>query len=138
MKVADYQRDYYEYSGLASGVARPLGLAGLGIIWIFKLDEGSGILLPDTLVRAAAWIVIFLGLDLLQYLYLAVTWLIIGYVYEKKYGHDAEGLSHSKWLPRVGEIIFALKMIALVCGFIQIGMFLWDRLFITPPPVPPT
>jgi hypothetical protein len=128
VKVADYQNAYYDMSGKASDIARTLSLAGLGLIWIFKLDDPEGVRLAVDLVRAAAWIVAALILDITQYLYLSVVWLAVSYVYEKKYGHAADNLSHSPWLPRVAEMIFAAKIICLAVGYWLIGSHLLERI----------
>lgn len=128
MNVKEYQDCYYEMSGKASEIGRTLGLAGLGVIWIFKLESAEGVRLAQTLVEAAIWIVAALALDLLQYLYLAITWLAISYVFERKHGHEASGLNHSAWLPRIGEFIFAAKIICLGVGYWHIFSFLAERI----------
>jgi hypothetical protein len=128
MNVKEYQQCYYDMSGKASDIARTLSLAGLGVIWIFKLDEPEGVRLAQVLVKAAMWIVAALAIDLLQYLYLATVWLVISYVFERKYGHQRQDLRHSPWWPRIGEMIFAAKIACLVIGYWLIAGFLIARI----------
>lgn len=128
MNVKDYQDCYYDMTRTASEIGRTLGLAGLGVIWIFKLDSPEGVSLAKGLVQAAIWIVSALALDLVQYLYLAVTWLAISYVYERKHGHEATGLTHPALLPRVAELIFAAKIVCLGVGYWHIFGFLAERI----------
>jgi preprotein translocase subunit Sec61beta len=134
VKVKDYQDCYYEYSGKVSEIGRTLSLAALGLIWIFKLDDPNAIKLDPQLVKAALWIVLTLSLDLIQYVYLTYAWWFVSYRYEKKYGHDAENLRHSRWLPGIGEIIFFMKIATLSIGYWTLGGFLWGRLLVVSAP----
>lgn len=66
MELNKYKEASKEYTAQASSIVRQLGLAGIGIIWIFKGDEGK-------LDVFLAWPLFFLSFsllfDLLQYVF---------------------------------------------------------------------
>lgn len=74
MKLKDSRESYYFYTGKVSDIVRQLGLAGIGLVWIFKVEASGRPVLHTDLLVAAKWIVIGLGLDLLQYAYGTLAW----------------------------------------------------------------
>lgn len=70
MKLADSRKAYQAFSSKASDIARQLGFAGVGIIWLFR----TGSQISDALVPPAVLIVVGLAFDLLQCVYGAAVW----------------------------------------------------------------
>lgn len=68
MKLSDYKKDYQEFSGKASDVARQLAFAGIVLIWIFRVEGPQAQRLPEQLLLPSALLVLALGADLLQYI----------------------------------------------------------------------
>jgi hypothetical protein len=127
MKIQEYWDCYYEMSGKASEIARSLSLGALALIWLFKLETPSGDRLPPELILPAAFVVSSMLLDFLQYGYLALAWRIYARMLEV---HDPDPDKihvHSPKIPRVAEIIFAAKVIALLVGYAFLVEYLWRR-----------
>lgn len=66
MKLKDARDNYYFYSGKASDIARQLSFAGLGVVWIFKIDSASGPVVPSRFVLPTLLILVALSCDFLQ------------------------------------------------------------------------
>ena len=74
MKIADCQKTYRELTGQSSDIARKLNFSGIALIWVFR-SSGDGLpALPRALFLPAFFIVLSLGLDLLQYALGALFW----------------------------------------------------------------
>jgi hypothetical protein len=56
------------YTQKAGDLTRQLGLAGIGVIWLFRFTTTSGLTIPTEFSLPAALIVLSLALDLTQYL----------------------------------------------------------------------
>lgn len=74
MKLSDYQKAYYEFSGKASDVARQLAFAGIALIWIFRVERPQAPRLPEQLLLPSALLVLALGADLLHYIVKTIIW----------------------------------------------------------------
>ena len=83
MSVVGLARGFYESrSGAASTICRQLGLAGIGIIWAFRVVERSDVSVPESLLLPATLIVVSLALDLLHYAVASAMWGVLARVYE--------------------------------------------------------
>jgi hypothetical protein len=79
-------RDAYEaFSGKASDIVRQLALAGIGIAWLFRSTSAGADRVDPKLINASFFIVIALGLDLLQYLVATTIWLCY-FRYKERHG----------------------------------------------------
>lgn len=67
-------RDYFTEK--VSDVTRQLNLAGLGIIWIFRIGgkENGGVLWADFFLVPMLLLVLALGFDVAHYMYYAFNW----------------------------------------------------------------
>ncbi len=74
MKLKEALESYYEYSRKTSDIARYLGLAGLGIIWIFRIQTTNKLALPRELILPTSLLILGLVLDLLQYIVGTIIW----------------------------------------------------------------
>ena len=86
MHLSDYKRDYYDFSGKASDVARSVAFAGVAIVWIFRVSGSDGPKPPGSLLLPLALLAAGLGLDLLHYIWGAATWGLFHRYHESKLG----------------------------------------------------
>ncbi len=74
MKLKDTREEYYFYSGKVSDIVRQLGLSGLAVIWIFKIENGQDKIIPSVLLPAGLFLLLGLTADLFQYAAGTVIW----------------------------------------------------------------
>ncbi len=73
-KFKEYRADFYTLSEKASDATRQLALAGIAIVWIFKIQDAQNVSIPRELLVPSLFFVVALALDLLQYSLAAVIW----------------------------------------------------------------
>jgi hypothetical protein len=126
MIIKDSRQFYYDASGMASQIGRQLTLAGIAILWLLAggLREGR-IMLTNRLLWAGWALVLYLVLDLFQYLYKTTAWAIWTGIKERRL-HPASEDSDVGKEPRAINaptwILFCLKMATLMVGF---AVLLW-------------
>jgi hypothetical protein len=122
-------RDAYEaLSAKASEIVRQLSLAGIGIAWLFRNTVSGTDSLDPKLINASFFIVIALGLDLLQYLTSSTIWLQY-FRYKEKHGAklDTE-FDAPAWINWPSFFFFYLKSLALLIAYaLYIIPYLWWR-----------
>jgi hypothetical protein len=75
MNLADVREIYYDNTGKVSDIVRQLGLAGLAVIWVFRLQAPDGAqVIPKQLFLAGTFILIGLTVDLTQYAVASTIW----------------------------------------------------------------
>ena len=119
MKLVDYRTDYYTFSGKASDVARQLAFAGIALIWIFKVEKGGPLALPEDVLFPAGAFVVALSLDLLHYVYAALVWGAFS-TYQKswKKKKDQDELPDApSFLNWPALACFWLKLLAVLIGY---------------------
>ena len=128
MRLSDYKKDYYWYSGKASDVARSVAFAGVAIIWIFRIAGEKGPQPPETLLLPLALLAAGLVLDLLQYIWGAATWGFFHRYHEAKLEDPKldPPLDHSEKLAWPMHALFVLKLVAVLAGYWGIGAHLWS------------
>jgi len=126
MKIQGYRETFYTYSGKVSDICRPLALAGIAILWIFKRDVNGVISVPRDLLLPGLLIIAGLLADLLQYFIGTIIWFIY---YRKK---EIEGVAeetdlplHSDWLDVPIHIMFFVKAGLFVAAYYYIACFFW-------------
>jgi hypothetical protein len=90
MKLVDAREKYYYYTEKLSDICRYLGLAGIGIVWLFRVEAGGKLSLPRELIWPTILLIAGLGLDLLHYIAGSLVWGIFHRQKEKKIGEDKE------------------------------------------------
>ena len=121
MKLKEYKKTYYEFSGMASDISRQLAFAGIAVVWIFRLG-GKAPTIPDSLLLPFALLVSCLFFDLLQYLSATCIWGIFQWYKETRLQVteknktlseiDEMELDSPSWLKHPQFIFFVLKMIS--------------------------
>jgi hypothetical protein len=126
MNLEKCRKTYYEFSGILSNNTRKLAFAGIAIVWIFKQEKEGSYVIPDALQVAMLMFVISLSLDLLHYTWQTIVWGRFHSYKEKKLNHDenVDFLAPSVF-KNVANVIFWLKVVAIVPGYIILLRFLW-------------
>jgi hypothetical protein len=97
------------YTQKAGDLSRQLGLAGIAVIWLFKISNqqvnaSTQVLLPESLHLPLILIVVSLALDSFQYLLGIVIW---GYIVAVKKGLKNPGTDYT------GRVIFLIIIVGL-------------------------
>ena len=128
--VATSREEYYGFSAKASEIVRQLALAGVALIWVFRIDRSSGVDALHPGLRVPAVLIIgSLACDLLQYVYGAAAWGIFTRLKEKAVQDGRE--KEPFWAPslmNVPTVVFFYSKIALmVLAYVLVGRFLVTR-----------
>jgi hypothetical protein len=130
MKISDCWQGFYDHTGKASDIARQLSFAGLGIIWLFYKDKSVDTLVIEPDLQLPVFIfVLALSLDLLQYVISSLTWGIWCGVAEKKLKgpKDNPDIEAPRLINCPGNVLFLLKIVAVIYGYWKILDFLYAR-----------
>jgi hypothetical protein len=121
MKLEGYRTAYYTHTGSASTVARQAAFAGVALIWVFNNKSGSNISLPLDLLWPALFLVIGLGLDLMQYIAASAIWGLFHRIKEKEFGADSDAdITAPKYLNWPSLIFFWGKLAAILTGYVSL------------------
>ncbi|SRR5258707_3432280 len=111
-----------EASDKASEINRHLALAGIAIIWVFKIDAGGGRqIVPSQLFLPGLLLVIGLALDLLHYVLKSEIWYRLTRKHEKA---DTLKFPVAPWVNYPGDTLYWLKIIATVSAYALLIRFL--------------
>ena len=124
MKLEEYRQTFYTYSGKASDLNRQLGFAAIALIWLFKIDRGGQLAIPDTLIVPGILIVLSLCFDMLHYCVGTVIWRCFYRTKEKNGVSEEAEIQHSVWLERPIYALFAMKIVFMMSAYVGILLFL--------------
>jgi nucleoside permease NupC len=131
-KLQDFLDDVYLYSENASTVNRQLSFAGIAILWIYKNPENSPVVLVSELVLPLLLWVISLGLDLIQYLFGTIAWLIFFERKEKKFNSkdlkNPNNLTSPIWITRTIDVIFVFKCLTNIVAYCELIKFFLPKI----------
>src|SRR5438105_11693077 len=113
--------NYYYFTGKASDVIRRLGLAAVGVVWVFKKDLQGQPTLPILLFSAAQWAVVSLALDLLQYLYGSAAWGILHGFEERHNRKEFKAPRPINWMTL---LLFWSKSFAMLLAYFRLLTYL--------------
>lgn len=120
-------KDAYEaLSGKASDIVRQLSLAGIALIWIFKIGPDSSPVIQAPLLRAALFIFVALFLDLLQYLVGTAMWHIFFRWQERRDISPNKVFDAPVWMNWPTWTLFWLKAVSMAIAY---GLFILPFLF---------
>jgi hypothetical protein len=115
-----------EASSKASEINRQLALAGIAIIWVFKIDAGGGRqIVPQDLFLPGVLLVVSLAFDLLHYVLKSEIWYRITRKYEKA---DTFDFPVAPWVNYPGDLLYWLKIIATIVAYVLLLRFLVRQL----------
>lgn len=120
MKLSDYRNDYYFFSGKVSEIARQLGLAGLAVIWIFKIEKSGPLAVPSELYLPAKLFVVSLALDLLQYAVSTAIWGAFHRYHEWKEIKDDAELEAPSYFNWPSNCLFWGKLVLVLAGYLAL------------------
>lgn len=122
--LADFRKDYYEFSSKASGVARNLAFAGIAVVWIFRHGDGINSKIPQPLLFPVALFALTLALDLIHYVAGTITWGIFCRIKEKSGTLEDEELKAPMWLNWGTLLMFWSKIVVVMFAYILLIHFL--------------
>ena len=129
MKISEMRDAYYEASDKASDIVRQLGLAGIAIIWIFRVgDENGGVKFTNYLLWPLGLFVVSLFCDLLQYLYKSLLWSGLNkYHWKIKGDNEADVEVSPKWnWPTI--TLFWLKIVFALIGYVLLFKYILSQI----------
>jgi len=131
VRLSDYKKDFHDFSAKASDVARSAAFAGIALVWVFRLDSKPVLNLPRGLLAPVALFALGLALDLLHYVTAAAIWGGFHFFHERQLRNPQTDplLSHSFWLPLPLYVLFTLKLVAVVSGYVFVVAYLWQQWF---------
>jgi heme/copper-type cytochrome/quinol oxidase subunit 2 len=130
VKLSGIREAYEELSGKLSNIVRQLAFAGIGIIWIFRMNNlNNSISISKELSWPLILLVATLFLDALQYLISTTIWHLFYYKNHKKDSNeDREAHENESWnIPC--WIIFYSKVVVLMAAYVLLFIYLWRVLF---------
>lgn len=129
MKLSDIEATKDTYTGKLSDFNRTLVFAGIAVLWVFKIQNGISVSLPEELLTPLLFFVLSLAFDLLQYLYLSIVWHILlrGKEKEKK-DPDFEFDAPKNRVIIFGYIFFYAKVASSLVAYSFVFFFIWKML----------
>ncbi|MGE5304439.1 MAG: hypothetical protein ACM3TN_14100 [Alphaproteobacteria bacterium] len=125
MNLAEYRQDYYDFSEKASSGARQLAFAGIGVIWVLRTAIIQEPKVPATFLPALGLLVIALASDFLHYVTATVIWGAFCRVHELHGRKDTDALDAPRWLNWPTEVLFWVKVMAVLGAYLLIGQYVW-------------
>ena len=127
--IRDLWQRYRDATTRVSDLTRQLGFAGIALIWVLRpISSTPGLGLPPELVRPATLIVCALFLDFMQYVFASVVWRISASRAEKTHENLEQGVESPPWCVWPLELLFVLKVIALLVAYVLLFCFLYPAL----------
>lgn len=133
MKTIDkYKEDYYYYTGKASEINRSLALGGIAVIWIFKTTVIGNPIIPVPLITPLIWLVVALGLDLMQYIIGGLIWYAF-YKYQESRVKAAiitpdSDIKAPGILPGIIHVFYWTKLISTLIAYCYLLSFLYSKI----------
>jgi hypothetical protein len=124
MKLKEIREAYEELSGAASKLTRQLALAGIGMIWIFRVFTGEHTSIPDGLLWPSILLVSSLGIDLFQYLAQSITWYIYYFSQRKKNVKEDEYVNEPEYLNYPASVLFFAKIDVMIIAYATLFNYL--------------
>jgi hypothetical protein len=133
VKLKDARDAYYTHSGKASDVSRQLALAGIALVWVFKIGSGP-LALPAELVRPAFAFVLTLLLDVLQYAFAALIWGAFARQRERSSTNPDADFDAPAQLNWPALLCFWAKLASITIGYGLMSQYVLDVLKAVPRP----
>jgi len=132
MKLREYRKSAHDFTKTLSNINRNLAYAGIAIIWVFRQQVNTGFRIPNALLIPLILIILGLLFDLLQYLYSSIIWTRFHRQKEKQYKDQTGEVEIGKappWYPIPAYVIFYIKIVLNIAGFIWMAFYIFGRLF---------
>ena len=126
MKREDVRKAYDQFSSKASDISRQLSLAGIAIIWIFRVGEKTGgVTFSNSLLLPLGAFTLALALDLAHYVYGSLAWSIFNRVKEKQGVADTDVFRAPPWINWPSIAFFYAKVTVTVVAYIYVLWYIW-------------
>lgn len=119
MKILEIRDAYYQATGKVSELVRQFSLAGIAVIWIFRIggEDAGGIRYTNELLLPLAFFVAALGVDLLQYVYYSVIWGLLNTHHWCKHKNNEKKVKVSEKVNWIGLFFFWIKVIFTLVAY---------------------
>ena len=127
MTLDEIWKQYETYSKAASDSARQLSLAGIAVVWLFKVESGQTVHLEWSTLVAGACFVASLGCDLLQLISGTLVYFFLGKYREGRPLNDRDG-DYPDCILWPIDLFFFAKFGLVIWGYIELLKFILGRL----------
>ncbi|HYJ05185.1 MAG TPA: hypothetical protein VEX43_08625 [Chthoniobacterales bacterium] len=136
MTISDLKEEYYFATGTVSTVVRQMALAGIAIIWIFKVgkDESGGIPFTPAMLVPLRLFILVLVADLLQYAFKSAVWGALQHHYWNKFKDPDKLVEPSRFWNWPTNTLFWVKTALCVFAYYQLFLLVYGSLIIPPAP----
>lgn len=121
MKLKEFREESYYFSQRASEANQKLAIAGIGLIWLFKITEMDKIHFSHQLIWAMIFFILSLALEMIHYAPTSFFWSVLYNKHKDPAGDNDEDViddSRVKTVNIIGWILFFCKIISLIVGYI--------------------
>jgi hypothetical protein len=127
MKLSDYRKVYYEFSGKLSDIVRQLAFAGIAVIWVFKQEAKPVAKIPDAMLVPLVLLVLSLTGDLLHYVASTFIWGTFSRYHERKLKRPLEDpdLTAPRYFNWPALFFLCAKSILLVGAYVFLSRYLF-------------
>lgn len=132
--LSKYREDYYFFSGKASEIARQLALAGLALVWLFKIDRPGETAIPAALFAPAGFLILAMFLDLCQYVGASLVWGLFSRSHERQGTPDDADITAPPWSNWPALIFFCSKVVAVAVGYVLLLLYVVAHIKLVPSP----
>jgi hypothetical protein len=130
MKISEIRDAYYDNTARVSDLVRQLTLAGIAVIWMFRVggDDSGGIRYTQPLIWPLVLFVAALSCDLLQYVYYSVTWGVMNTKLWCKYKDNNKEVNVSPNWNLPGLTFFWLKVSLTIIAYVLLVRYILQQL----------
>ena len=128
MHLENYRQSYYFNSGKASDIIRYLGLAGLALIWMLRIEIEGNKTIPDELILPAILLINGLFFDLLQYFVASILWAVFCRQAELRGVQEDDTVKAPRWINWPAITFFYGKFILVITALCIIVNYLYNIL----------
>lgn len=125
MNLPEVRKTYGKRSTQASAIARQLGFAGLGLVWILRTGQGGLEAIPGGLLLPSTLLVLALGLDLLQAVVGTAIWGGYQRYLELCGIPEQREFRSPRWLNWPALTCFWGKLLTLSWAYVLLISFMW-------------
>lgn len=128
MKLEDLKiaKDYHTKQ--ASDLNRNLAFAGIAVVWIFVALKNQSLFIPHSLLFSLLLFVSSLFFDLMQYIFLSISWSLI-YRKKEKVAKDNIKFRVSPIYANIGYVFFFIKIFLNLIAYGIMILYLIGRIF---------
>jgi hypothetical protein len=128
MKISKMREDYDYFTGKVSEIVRQLNLAGVAIIWIFRVGkETGGVQYAASLKWVLGLFVLSLAFDLLQYIYQSVVWGSLNTHYYRLHKNEEKDIKVSGAWNYIALVFFWLKAVLTMVSYVLLFKFIYEQ-----------